>query len=118
MKGSVVMKGTKLFIGGMLVGAALMVSVSAAADSLSLIGKKVTSETEVYLDGKPFDTAPVINGTSLAPLRKAYEAAGFKVEYRDQKVYLQSPVKEETNPVNQGNSASQQADEKKNCKVK
>lgn len=95
------MKGKKMFVGGMLVGAALMVSVSAAADSLSLIGKKVTSETEVYLDGQLFDTAPVINGTSLAPLRKAYEAAGYTVEYRDKKVYLQSRTKEEE-PVSDG----------------
>ncbi len=34
------MKGKRMFFAGAVVGAALMVSVSAAADSLSLIGKK------------------------------------------------------------------------------
>ncbi len=83
----------KKFVVGIIVGVALTVSVTAAADSVSLLGKKITSETEVYLDGKLFDTAPVVDGTSLAPLRKAYETAGYKVTYKERKVYLESPEK-------------------------
>ncbi|MBJ6364137.1 hypothetical protein ACFOQM_23225 [Paenibacillus sp. GCM10012307] len=82
----------KKFVVGVVVGAALTLSVTAAADSISFVGKKVTSQTEVYLDGKLFDSAPVIDGTSLAPLRKAYETAGYKVTYKDGKVYLESDV--------------------------
>lgn len=65
--------------------------MTAAADSLSYVGKKVTSETAVFLDGMPFDTAAIVDGTSLAPIRRVYETAGYKVTYKDGKVYLESP---------------------------
>ncbi|WP_028560852.1 hypothetical protein [Paenibacillus pinihumi] len=81
----------KKFVVGVVVGAALTLSVTAAADSLSYVGKKVTSETAVFLDGMPFDTAAIVDGTSLAPIRRVYETAGYKVTYKDGKVYLESP---------------------------
>lgn len=85
--------------------------------------KKVTSETEVYLDGKLFDTAPVINGTSLAPLRKAYEAAGYTVSYKEKKVYLESKKGEggnlsTDNTVSEPTSSSTSKDDLKKKRLK
>lgn len=76
------------YIVGALAGAALTVSVSAAADSISLIGKRVQSEADVIQNGNVVDTAIVVDGKSYAPVRTTYEKAGYIVEYKGGKVYL------------------------------
>jgi len=74
------------FIAGVLVATASV----AAADTISLVGKKVQSEAIVTLDGEAIGTALIIDGTSYPPLRVVAEAVGVGVGYEKGVVKLQT----------------------------
>lgn len=88
----------KRCVAGAIIGAALTVSVSAAADSINFVGKKVQSEIQVInsATGQIVDTAIVVDGRSFAPVRNTYEKAGYDVEYKSGVVYLKDPKSTET----------------------
>lgn len=84
---------------GAVAGAALMLSVSVAADTLSLVGKKVQGETDVVLNSANgeqgnLDKAIIVDGKSYAPVRGIGEAAGFEVRFENKKVVLTAPAPE------------------------
>lgn len=72
----------KKFIAGVIVGAVLFTGVQAFAAGVSLVGKKVGSEAELYLDGKRMSDVIVIDGKSYAPLREIAEGVGRSVHYK------------------------------------
>lgn len=74
------------FIAGILVATAGV----AAADGISLIGKKIQSEAVVTLDGTEIDTAIIVDGKSYAPIRSVAEATGLKVGYQKGNVKLET----------------------------
>src|SRR5690606_2664306 len=78
------------FIAGVLVATAGV----AAADTVSLVGKKIQSEAEVTLDGEEIGTAIITDGTSFAPIRIVAEATGLKVGYEKGNVKLETQEKE------------------------
>lgn len=75
---------------GFIVGILVATAGVAAADSLSLIGKKIQSEAAVTLDGKQIDTAIIVDGKSYAPVRSVAEATGLKVGYEKGNVNLKT----------------------------
>lgn len=74
------------FIAGVLVATASV----AAADTLSLVGKKIQSEAVVTLDGEEIGKAIITDGTSFAPIRIVAEATGLKVGYEKGNVKLET----------------------------
>lgn len=80
------------YIIGAVVGAALTLSVGAAADTISLLGKSVQGETEVVLNNQVLDKAVIIDGKSYAPTRSISEDAGYQVQFKDKKVVLSMNV--------------------------
>ncbi|MGO4543222.1 hypothetical protein AB4Z29_00280 [Paenibacillus sp. 2TAB23] len=84
---------------GIMIGSVLTFGVGAAADSISLVGKKISGETDVLVNGVKLGTAIIVNGSSYAPVRVIGEAAGFEVGFVNKKVVLGAPKGEVTNPV-------------------
>lgn len=84
---------------GIVIGSIMSFSVGAAADSISLIGKKIGGESDVLVDGKKIGTAIIVNGSSYAPVRVIGEAAGFNVGFVDKKVVLGTTKEEVQKPV-------------------
>jgi len=74
------------FIAGVLVATAGV----AAADTVSLVGKKIQSEAIVTLDGEEIGKAIITDGTSFAPIRIVAEATGLKVGYEKGNVKLET----------------------------
>ncbi|MCU6709776.1 hypothetical protein M6D81_13850 [Paenibacillus sp. J5C_2022] len=67
---------------GIVIGAVLMFSGQALAEQASMIGKKVGSVAELYLDGKRMSDVIVIDGKSYAPVRELSEGLGRGVYYK------------------------------------
>lgn len=88
------MKKAKYVIFGILIGLLMSVSFTVAADTVSLIGKKIGGESEVLLNGEYLDTAIIVNGKSYAPVRAIGEAAGYDVDFINKKVILETPKEE------------------------
>lgn len=84
---------------GIVIGSIMSFSVGAAADSISLIGKKISGESDVLVDGKKIGSAIIVNGSSYAPVRVIGEAAGFDVGFVDKKVVLGTTKEEVQKPV-------------------
>lgn len=76
-----------------------MVAGTAAADTISLKGKKIDSEADVVVDGVKIGTAILIEGKSYAPVRVIGEAAGFNVDFKDWTVVLETPSEKENKQV-------------------
>jgi len=66
---------------GFLAGILVATAGVAAADTISLVGKKIQSEAIVTLDGEEIGKAIITDGTSFAPLRIVAEAVGVGVEW-------------------------------------
>lgn len=66
----------KKFISGVIVGVLLLTSVSAFADSASLIGQKVQGLFSVEKNGVKITDAVIIKGTAYAPVRSISEVMG------------------------------------------
>lgn len=71
----------KKFAIGIVVGAVLMFSGQAFADSISLIGKKVGSEATVILNDIQLSDAIIVDSKSYAPVRDIAEAFGASVDF-------------------------------------
>ena len=81
----------KKFVMGVIIGALLTIGVSAAADSIGKIGKQITNEYVVKVNGSALDaTAIAVDGTSYAPVRAIAGAAGFEVDFKNGEVLLVS----------------------------
>ncbi len=79
----------KKFVMGVIIGAMLSIGVSTAADSISKIGKTITNEYVVKMDGSSLDVKAIaVDGTSYAPVRAIAEAAGFAVDFQNGEVLL------------------------------
>lgn len=78
------------FIAGILVATAGV----AAADTVSMIGKKIQSEAVVTLDGEEIGTALIVNGTSYPPLRVIAESVGVGVGWENGVVKLETQRKQ------------------------
>lgn len=93
---------------GIMIGSVLSFGVGAAADGISLVGKKIGGETDVLVNGVKLGTAIIVNGSSYAPVRVIGEAAGFDVGFVDKKVVLGTPKEEVTKPVESSTDAKKE----------
>jgi hypothetical protein len=76
---------------GIAIGIMLTVSVGAYAATKGYIGKKITAEIPVYVDGQEIpEVAVVVDGKSFLPVRKTAEAADLGLELKDGKIYLET----------------------------
>lgn len=75
---------------GFLAGILIAISGVAAADTVSMIGKKIQSEAIVTLDGEEIGTALIVDGTSYPPLRTVAEAVGVGVGWEKGVVKLET----------------------------
>lgn len=74
---------------GTLIGIALTAAGGAYAASSGLIGKKITGEVAIVLNGQQVaERGSVAEGTTLLPVRSMAELFGVTTEYKDGKVYL------------------------------
>ena len=81
----------KRFVSGLLVGFLLAIPAFAAADQISMVGKKVQVEYPVIVDGERLSVnAVAIDGTSYAPLRAVGEAIGYDVKFQNKTVVFES----------------------------
>jgi len=78
------------YVSGFIVGVFLATGITAYADSLSLVGKRIQSETIIYKDGEYLDKAIAIDGKSYAPIRVIAESAGLDVSYKGGEIYLET----------------------------
>lgn len=78
--------------------AILLLSGQAFADSKSKIGKKITAESPVYLDGVQVSDAVIFDGTSFGAIRELAEMLGLDVKFENGKegsaIKLTSPEQE------------------------
>jgi len=72
----------KHIIMAFIVGALVMVSGQALANTVSQIGNKVDSEAAVYVNGEKVSDAIIIKGKSYVPGRDVAEALGGTVEWK------------------------------------
>src|SRR5690606_6134020 len=79
---------------GFLVGILIATAGVAAADTVSMVGKKIQSEAVVTLDGEEIGTAIITDGTSFAPLRTVAEAVGVGVGWEKGVVKLETQTSE------------------------
>jgi hypothetical protein len=70
------------FILGFVMGALIFSGVTAFAGNVSLVGMKVGSEAELYIDGKQLSDVIVVDNKSFAPVREFAESLGRNVEYK------------------------------------
>lgn len=67
---------------GILVILSLLVFASQAfAGTLSKVGKKVSGESSVYVNGNQINSAIIVDNSAYAPLRAVAEALGVDLEY-------------------------------------
>ena len=84
------MNSMRKYVSGFIVGVFLATGITAYADSLSLVGKRIQSETIIYKDGEYLDKAIAIDGKSYAPIRVIAESAGLDVSYKGGEIYLET----------------------------
>ncbi|MBY0011505.1 hypothetical protein [Paenibacillus typhae] len=82
----------KKFVSGIIVGALLFSGVSAFADSVELIGKKVAGTYTIIKDGKKIADAAIINGSAYAPVRAVSEATGATLTVEGKTIIMESTV--------------------------
>ena len=85
----------KKVIAAFIAGALFATTTTVFADKISNIGKKVTSEYVVKLDGEELPVKAIaFEGTSYAPVRVISEALGLGVDFINKEVILSSPTEE------------------------
>lgn len=62
--------------------AVFLLSSQVFADSISQIGKKVSGEASVYLNGIKIKDAIIVNNSAYAPVRDLVESLGGEVEFK------------------------------------
>ena len=88
----------KIFIGA-IAGALLLTSVSAFADSASLVGKKVQGLFTVEQNGKKVADAVIIDGVAYAPVRAVSEAAGVELKVEGKKIIMSESLEPTSTPA-------------------
>lgn len=84
------------YIVGFVFGILIALPAAIFAEEVSNVGKRITAEYPVFLDGQEFSVKAVaFEGISYAPVRVIAEALGLEVDFRDRTVILTSPKKEE-----------------------
>ncbi|QSF42643.1 hypothetical protein [Paenibacillus tianjinensis] len=78
----------KKFFVGVIVGVLIFASASAFADSVGIIGKKVTGIYTVVQGGKSIAEAGIINGSAYAPVRAVSQAAGVELTVEGKKIIM------------------------------
>lgn len=63
----------------------VLLATQVSADTISQIGKKVSGESSVYLNGNKLENAIIVDGTSYAPLRSVSEAYGNEISFEKTK---------------------------------
>ena len=78
------------YVVGFIFGVLLTFGFSAyAADGFSKVGKTITAEYPVFLDGIELPvTAVAFEGTSYAPVRILAETLGLEVDFQENKIFL------------------------------
>lgn len=71
----------KKAIVGFIAGAIFMLSTQAYGSGISLIGKKVSGEVNVVVDGKQLSKAIIVEGKSYAPVRDISNGVGADLIY-------------------------------------
>lgn len=61
-----------------------------AAEIKQLVGTKVGSVWELYVDGEKAGDVPIISGSSYAPVRQIADIAGMDVDFTQGKVFLET----------------------------
>jgi hypothetical protein len=95
----------KKIVIGIIIGALLMFSGQAIADSISKVGKKVQAEYVIKVDGKKLDAkALAIDGQTTTPNRALADAVGYDVAFVNKEVIFTKrsevqPVEETEQPV-------------------
>lgn len=86
---------------GLVLGIALTISVTAAAEEIKgMVGKKVDDQTVVVLDGKELQVPVIIiEGSSYGPIRAIGEAVNRKVDWKEGKVFLDTKKDVQADPV-------------------
>ncbi|MNW49578.1 hypothetical protein D3C74_270040 [compost metagenome] len=78
----------KKFISGIIVGVLLFAGTTTFADSIGLVGKKVTGIYTIEKDGRTIAEAAIINGSAYAPVRAVAEATGADLKVEGKKIVL------------------------------
>lgn len=88
----------KYFIGA-LAGFLLTIPFTTGAESTSFVGKKITKEYDVIVDGKKIPVKAIsINGTSFTPNRALADSIGYDVAFTGDAVILSDPFLEGATP--------------------
>lgn len=78
----------KKFVSGIIVGVLMFAGTVVFADSVGLIGKKVTGIFTIEQDGKKVADAVIIDGSAYAPVRAVAEASGTKLLVEGKKIIM------------------------------
>jgi predicted RNase H-like nuclease (RuvC/YqgF family) len=92
----------KKFITGIIVGALLMIGTQSFAAGIGYIGKKVSSETTVKVNGEEAGKAVIIDGKSFLPVRDISSKIGATISFdKDGSIALttENPIKKEIEKV-------------------
>lgn len=90
----------KKIVIGMILGAVLMFSGQAVADSISKVGKRVQAEYVVEVDGVELESMGLaIDGQTTVPARAFGDATGYDVKFTNKKVILTKKEQQEVDPV-------------------
>lgn len=88
------------FITGVIFTLVLTFGATAFAENVSKIGKRISAEFVVKLDGEALPVKAVaFDGTSYAPVRAIGEALGLDVDFIDSEVILTSNVEKEADVI-------------------
>lgn len=102
------MKNLRGYIIGALVGVVLTISGQAFAGSISFVGKKITEENSVIVNGKELPVKAVnINGTSFTPNRALANELGLDIDFKNNTIYFSD---KETAPMNAENGTATSSD--------
>ncbi|MGW8822211.1 stalk domain-containing protein [Paenibacillus lautus] len=110
------MKKSAYVVGGILIGFVVATSTSAFADTVkSLIGKKVTGEYTVIVNGETLiDKGAVIDGRANVPVRGISEALGADIKVSNKTITITNSGSEEmvqpSNGDNNGYNSWSKAD--------
>ncbi|WP_059049038.1 hypothetical protein [Paenibacillus senegalimassiliensis] len=99
------MKKWSYIIGGFILGIFVTISSDVAfAEVQSLIGKKVTGEMNVVVNGEALQTkGAVIQGTTNAPVRALSNALDANLKVEGNTIYINSTVQEGEKAMFEGN---------------
>lgn len=77
------------YIIGAIAGALFVLAGQVAADSISLVGKKVQGEAVVKVDGIPLEVKGlIVDGLTNVPARAFANASGFDIKFENKEVLL------------------------------